>query len=283
MVESKVLTNIQYSTLDVDVIAHLASPTNFSPEDPIRDVINPAVKGTLSLLQSAHSYGKNVKHVVVTSSSSTILDQTDESPRVYTEKDWNDKVYESVIQWKKGDHINGFLTYAASKIAAQQVLWNFQKETSPKFTINVIIPGNTIGAAIPTPKSAKDIPGSPTWITAYFSGKATDVTTSNVNHHYVNVDDVGLAHVSAIERGSETNGEKFILISKSYSLQEVVDILRKRYPERKDIIVEGTPGKYTKPTQSIDGGKAARILSIKYKDLDTSLTEFIDSVKHLFE
>ncbi|KAI8581784.1 hypothetical protein K450DRAFT_231173 [Umbelopsis ramanniana AG] len=267
---------------DVDAIAHVASPTSFNPEDPIRDVINPAVNGTLSLLQSAHKYGKNVKHVVVTSSSATLLDPLNESPRVYTEENWNDQVYETVSQWKKGDPVNGGFAYAASKVAAERALWKFQKEVSPKFTINTILPGVTFGAVIPTPKSSNDITGTPAMITVYYSGKATDVTTSSVFLHYVNVEDVGLAHVRAIERGSETNGERFILIARGYALQEVVDILRKHYPERKDIIVEGTPGQYPKFTQSIDGSKATRILGIEYKSLETSLVELIDSVKQLY-
>jgi nucleoside-diphosphate-sugar epimerase len=174
------------------------------------------------------------------------------------------------------------LAYSASKVAAERALWKFQTEVSPKFTINTILPGVTLGAVIPTPKSSNDITGTPAVFTVYYSGQATDVTTSSVIHHYVNVEDVGLAHVRAVERGSETNGERFVVIAKNYALQEVVDILRKHYPERKDIIVEGTPGQYPKFTQFIDGSKATRILGIEYKSLETSLVELIDSVKQLF-
>jgi nucleoside-diphosphate-sugar epimerase len=77
-----------------------------------------------------------------------------------------------------------------------------------------------------------------------------------VFHHYVNVEDVAIAHVRAIERGSDTNGERFILVAGGLTLQETVDILRKHYPERKDTMVEGTPGQYPALTQSIDGSKA---------------------------
>lgn len=210
------------------------------------------------------------------------MDHSDQTPRVYTEEDWNDKVYETVSQWKKGDPVDGPSAYCASKVAAERALWKFQKEVSPKFTINTILPGVTLGAVIPTPKSAKDIKGTPAMMTVYYTGEATDVTTTNVFQHFVNVEDVGLAHVRAIERGSETNGERFILIARDYSSQEVVDILRKHYPERKDIIVEGTPGRYPKLSQSIDGSKATRLLGIEYKSLETSLVQLIDSVKQLY-
>ncbi|KAI9285101.1 putative cinnamoyl-CoA reductase [Umbelopsis sp. AD052] len=268
---------------DVDAIAHVASPTNFDPENPIRDVVNPAVNGTINLLESAHKYGNKVKHVVVTSSVSAIINPLEQLPYVYTEKDWNEMALGAVSQWKEGDPVNGLLTYAASKVAAERALFKFQKEVSPKFTINTILPGTTFGAIISTPKSAKDITGTRSHVTAYYNGLATDVTTSNVFHHYVNVEDVALAHVLAIEKGSETNGERFILVARGFTLQETVDILRKHYPERKDIIVEGTPGKYPTLTQLIDGSKATERLGIEYKSLETTLIELIDSVKQLFQ
>lgn len=186
------------------------------------------------------------------------------------------------MQWKEGEPFNGPIAYAGSKTAAEQAFFKFQKEVFPKFTVNSILPGVTFGAILSTVKSPKGITSSPEWVTSYYSGQATDVTTSWVYHHYVNAADVALAHVRAIERGSETNGERFIVAAGSYSLQEEVDILRKHYPERKDIIVEGTPGQYPTLTQSIDGSKATRVLGIEYKSLETSLVEVIESVKHIF-
>jgi len=218
----------------------------------------------------------------VTSSVAAAITPFEEGPHVYTEKDWNRTSYDEIMQWKEGEPINGPVAYAASKTAAEQALFKFQKDVSPKFTVNSILPGTTFGAILSTVKSPKDITGSPEWLTSYYSGQATDVTTSWVYHHYVNVADIGLAHVRAIEKGSETNGERFIVAAHSYSLQEQVDILRKHYPERKDIIVEGTPGQYPTFTQSIDGSKATRVLGIEYKSLETSLVELIESVKHVY-
>jgi NADPH-dependent methylglyoxal reductase len=269
-------------TPDVDAIAHVASPTSFNPENPIRDVVNPAINGTISLLQSAHKYGKNVKHVVVTSSVAAVVTPFREGPYDYTEKDWNKTSYEEISQWKEGEPINGPVAYAASKVAAEQALFKFQKDVSPKFTINTILPGSTFGAILGEVKSANDLTGTPSWAAAYYSGQATDVTTAWVYNHYVHVVDVAVAHVRAIERGAETNGERYIITGGSYSLQEQVDILRKHYPERKDIIVEGTPGKYPTLDQTLNGSKAARELGIKYKDFETSMIECADSFKHLF-
>ncbi|KAH8547500.1 hypothetical protein BGW37DRAFT_470941 [Umbelopsis sp. PMI_123] len=133
------------------------------------------------LLQSAHKYGKNDKYVIVTSSSATLLDPMNQSPRVYTVEDQNCKGYEAISQWKKGDPVDGSLAYCASKVAAERVLWTFQKKFSPKFTINTISPN--------------DITGSPSMVTVYYSGQETDATTANVFDNNVNVEDVALAHI----------------------------------------------------------------------------------------
>lgn len=71
---------------DVEAIAHVASPVGFSSDDPIRYVVNPAVNGKLSLLSPAKTYGKLVKHVIVTLSVANILNYEVEPGYNYTEK-----------------------------------------------------------------------------------------------------------------------------------------------------------------------------------------------------
>lgn len=272
----------QFSILDVDAIAHVASPTNYYPEDPIREVINPSVDGTLSLLHSAHKYGKNVKHVVVTSSIVSVISNDVDHPYLFTEKDWNDAAFEKVRHWKKGDPVDGPLAYAASKNEAERALWKFHKDVSPKFTINAVLPAANFGKLIPAPKSAGEITGSPSLIALYYTGKMTNLTFVYSGMAYVSVEDTALAHVRAIERGSETNGKRFILCAGTYDSQQIVDILRKHYPERKDIIPEGTPGNYQPRDQLLDGSKATKVLGIQYKGLEESVIELTDSIKHVF-
>ncbi|KAG2183642.1 hypothetical protein INT43_006650 [Umbelopsis isabellina] len=270
---------------DVDAIAHVASPVTFSPKHPIKDVVNPAINGTISLLQSAHKYGKKVKHVVVTSSVvSVVHKRTDPTPYVFTEKDWNDEDMNAVLNWKEGTPFDGFQTYKASKNAAERAVWKFQKENSPAFTINTVLPGLTLGAYIPKPTNSKEFAasfGSASLFLQYYTGTGRDMTHVTDDSVYIGVEDVALAHVRAIEKGYETNGERFLVVGKQYSGQVIVDILRKNYPERKDIIVEGNPGQYASTGNSVDASKTTRVLGIKYQDLGTLLDQTIESVKHV--
>lgn len=53
-----------------DAVAHTASPYALTFTDPIKDFIDPAVKGTLSVLQAASDAG--IRRVVVTSSFAAV-------------------------------------------------------------------------------------------------------------------------------------------------------------------------------------------------------------------
>lgn len=81
--------HIQYSTLEVDDFDHLATPINSVQSIQSEISLYPSAKGTLGLLQSAHTYDKKIKHAVVTRRISGIINPLHESPYVYAEKVWN--------------------------------------------------------------------------------------------------------------------------------------------------------------------------------------------------
>jgi nucleoside-diphosphate-sugar epimerase len=74
----------------VDYIIHSASPFHYKVQDPYKDLINPAVKGTTGVLYSALAYAPSVKRVVITSSMAAIRTATPKDPRGLSEADWNE-------------------------------------------------------------------------------------------------------------------------------------------------------------------------------------------------
>lgn len=68
----------------MDGIIHAASPVTLTWNDP-SDVINPAVDGVVSILTSAVKFGKNIKRVVLTSSSSAITSEDGEKRALHDE------------------------------------------------------------------------------------------------------------------------------------------------------------------------------------------------------
>lgn len=69
---------------DVDGIIHSASPVIFTWDDP-SEIINPAINGATGILTSAAKFGKAVKRVVLTSSSSAITSKDEVQKELYNE------------------------------------------------------------------------------------------------------------------------------------------------------------------------------------------------------
>lgn len=79
----------------VNAVAHVASPFRYDITDVERDMLQPAIQGTLSLLKSA-AMEVSVKKVVLTSSFAAMLDMHKfwRPTHVYSESDWNPATYE---------------------------------------------------------------------------------------------------------------------------------------------------------------------------------------------
>jgi len=70
------------AVVGIDAVEHTASPFHFKVDDP-RDLIEPAVKGTVGVLESIKKYGSSVKRVVITSSAASIIH--DKASMIYDE------------------------------------------------------------------------------------------------------------------------------------------------------------------------------------------------------
>jgi len=109
---------------DVDHIFHIASPFISSPSDVKRDLMIPAIQGTLSVLRAATLYGNKLKTIVVTSSCASIYHNADfgRTPqnKIRDESVWNTQSNESV------------LPYSYSKVLAESAAWTFYEALCKK-------------------------------------------------------------------------------------------------------------------------------------------------------
>lgn len=90
-----------------DYVIHTASPYSFKVDDPVRDFLDPAIKGTTGILESVHAHAPGVKRVVLTSSSAAIINPK-KHEKVYDETKW------APITWK--DALKPAYTYVGSKV-----------------------------------------------------------------------------------------------------------------------------------------------------------------------
>jgi nucleoside-diphosphate-sugar epimerase len=252
-------------------------------QDPYKDVIDPAVNGTLNLLNSAHKHGKNVKHVVVTSSVATIVENKPEG-YVYTEADWNNSVVDTVKEaYKNKQELPVAAAYRASKVEAEKAVWRFRDEKDPAFTLTTILPSYVYGPILPPPKSPKEVEAASTakFVIGYYLGTqsyADPLPSSG----FIDVADVARAHVLAVEKAEKADGERYIVANFPCSSQRTVDILRRAYPERQKVIAEGQPGQYQEE-DTVNGQKIVRELGLKYTNYEQTLISTIESVKNAYE
>jgi nucleoside-diphosphate-sugar epimerase len=80
-----------------DYVVHTASPYHLNVKDPVKDFLDPAIKGTMGLLKSIKAYGPTVKRIVITSSSAAILNPNKHA-KVYDETYWASTTWEDAIE-----------------------------------------------------------------------------------------------------------------------------------------------------------------------------------------
>lgn len=158
-------------------VIHTASPYVIDVEDPQRDLVDPAVNGTLSVLRSAAKAG--VERVVLTSSMAAISDEPRDD-QVFTEADWNEQ-----SSLKRNP-------YYFSKAEAERAAWAFVEEEAPSFDLVVINPymvlGPSLGPSLNTTNQLfRDV------LTGVYPG------IMSLSWGFVDVRDVARAHVLAME------------------------------------------------------------------------------------
>ncbi len=122
-----------------DIVMHTASPFFLNDkDDPLHNLIEPAVLGTKNLLSSVNKFD-SVKRVVLTSSVAAIYgdnrDMTDKGLTALTEADWNDT---------SDVHKNA---YSYSKTQAEKAAWAMM-EAQQQWDLVTIHPGFVMGPSL---------------------------------------------------------------------------------------------------------------------------------------
>jgi nucleoside-diphosphate-sugar epimerase len=223
---------------NIKAVIHTASPVNFSSEDLIKDVVEPAINGTTNLLKAVKAYGSQVKRVAVTSSTVTVDNVEKPSPKgtVINENTWLDVSLEDA----KGGQ---WIAYTVSKVLAEKALWKFVKEESPNFEVTTLLPAFVFGPLLGDVKSADALNES----SGYLHKMVTGQIPQGFAGDYVDARDNAKAHVLAIEKPQLAGkrvlvtpgpfvAKKFVEASQSFGLGvqpdsevDVEEILAQRY------------------------------------------------------
>lgn len=188
--------------MDVDTVMHMASPYIINVADAQKDLVDPAVNGTLSMLKAA-AKSKTVKRVVLTSSVAAITDEPD--GKVLTEADWN---------------TGSSLTrnpYYYSKTLAEKAAWDFMAKEKPGFDLVVINPFLVVG-----PSHTNAINSSNQILVDIIKGQYPAILA--LDWGFVDVRDVADAHIAAMENPKAEG--RYITASANMDMTALVALMK---------------------------------------------------------
>ena len=265
-----------------ELIYHTASPFAVSVENPQRDLIDPAVKGTENVLESATKVS-SVKRVVITSSCAAICtDSADvefaKSDKL-TEEDWN--------QTASLTH----QPYFYSKTLAEKRAWEVANAQS-KWDLVVINPSFVIGPGVDPMSSSESFDMISRFGNGEMKGGVPDFSMGTVD-----VRDVATAHYNA-GFTPEASG-RYITSATNSGLWPIAQTLNKHFGEKYPIPNKIVPkwlmwiigpivtkGEFTRKIISrsigipfaVDNSKSIRELSLNYRPEEETVVEMFQQM-----
>lgn len=238
-------------------VFHLASPCIVEEvKNPQAQLLDPAVKGTMHVLQAAQK--AKVKRLVLTSSISAIIP----SPN------WPADLPKDENCWTDLDYCkeNG-IWYPASKTLAEKAAWDFAKETG--LDVVVINPGTVMGPILPPAINAS---------MAMFLQLLQGGTEGYQNNHMgcVHVKDVAEGHILLYETPSASG--RHLCVEATNHWSDFAEMVAKLYPEYKihrftEVTQPGLLRVQSPPKKFVDLGLVFTPMEQVIKDSVSSLKE----------
>ncbi|POY71341.1 hypothetical protein BMF94_5653 [Rhodotorula taiwanensis] len=259
----------------VDAVAHVASPYALTFTDPVKDFIDPAVKGTLTVLQAAKGnragirvQDAGVRRVVVTSSFAAVTNFSKGGPwrdYTYTAADWNPLTLEDCLV----PGVAGPVVYSASKTLAEHAAHDFAA-ANPDMVISTLNPPMIYGPPLQKVASRDEINTSSGAIYALIHGPEGREVPWNRLPLFVHVKDIGLAHLRVIEAEDEAKikNQRFLLYGGAFTWEDAISHLATARPELKSRlpVLPPSPEQYKdhgKPLAKLDCTPAREVLGMK--------------------
>ncbi|WP_420616193.1 NAD-dependent epimerase/dehydratase family protein [Candidatus Palauibacter sp.] len=198
------------------LVFHTASPLIVRDvDDPLRDLIEPATRGTRHVLEAAGRTGA-VQRVVLTSSIVAIYGDAADLEQIeagrFDESHWNTTSHE------------GHQPYSYSKTLSERLAWKMAEEQN-RWDLVVVNPGLVLGPGLSRRTNAEGV-----LIMRDLGNGAHRVGAAELEFAIVDVRDVAEGHLQAgLVREAEG---RYILVSETRSLIEIAGILRDRFGDR---------------------------------------------------
>lgn len=269
----------------LDAVIHTASPFHYRIDDVKRDMLDPAVNGTVGVLQSVKKYAPSVKRVVITSSFASMYNNPNKpTGSTYSEKDWNPVTWETALEPENAAGQSGYRT---SKALAEKAAWEFVEKEKPGFALTVINPPLIFGPIAANTSSVEGMNTSNVRFVEFITGAVKEKCPPTGTLFWADVRDVALAHVLAIEK-EEAAGQRYFTAVEPFCNVDLVKIIAESFPKYKDQLPTGDAlklGRYPEggPLYKVDNSKVVKELALKFRTLKESVEDTVRSIERLLE
>ena len=254
-----------------EAVLHTASPFHFHPTESKKELIDPAIIGTTGILRSIKASAPTVKIVVITSSFASMIN-TANPPKVYDETCWNPVTVEQAQE-------SANIAYRVGKTFAEKAAWDFVENETPNFQVATMLPTLVLGPTLHYLNSLDSLNTSNERLRDMIQGKMKDRLAPTGYFLWVDVRDVALAHVKAIEVPAAA-GKRFFLTEGYMDNAAIADAIKEGHPDTAQNLPEKYESDLPKDIYGFDNSRTRNILGIEYRPLKQCI---IDTVKSLRE
>jgi nucleoside-diphosphate-sugar epimerase len=253
-----------------DAVMHTASPFFLGHTDPVKELLDPAIKGTNGILESIYAHAPSVKRVVITSSFAAVVNP-DNPPAVYNEESWNPVTAAQALL--------PAYTYRASKTFAERAAWDFVSRKKPNFSLTVLNPPLVLGPMVHHLSSLDAINTSNERVRDFVLGRHRDKLPPSGVYIWVDVRDLAEAHAKSLEV-PEAEGKRFLITAGYFSNKRIVDIVRDSFPEFRDQLPPADAADdLPRDVYGIDNSRSTQVLGLRYTTLEESVRDTVKSIK----
>ncbi|KAF5525808.1 Ketoreductase azaE [Colletotrichum aenigma] len=265
-------------TPGLEAVLHTASPFHFKWTDAKKELIDPALVGTTAILKALKRDAPGVKRVVVTSSFASIIDEAKlaDPGTVFSEKYWNPVTVDDIGR-------SPATAYRASKKLAEKAAWEFVEKEKPGFDLVTVCPPLVLGPVVHHFADLSSINTSNERVVDLVKGKwKEEVAPTGAAYLWIDVRDLALAHIMALEK-AEAGGKRLFTTAGWFSNAEIAEVVRKNFPDLKERLpAPGTKGGEQPPKDKVygyDDSETAKILGIKWRSLEESISDLVKDLK----
>ena len=265
-----------------DAVIHVASPFTLRFKDPVKELIEPAIRGTKNVLEAATS-SSSVKKVILTSSVVAVhgdnIDMQEKGLSEFTEDDFNDTSSET------------HQPYSYSKVKAEFAAWDLAKQQE-QWQLVVMNPGFIMGPLLTADTNSESIQ----FMKDMLSGKFL-TGAPHLEFGFVDVRDVAKAHILALEK-DDAKG-RYILVERVMDFTNFAKLIKKLYPGKYPLPLMKSPklvlymvgwafgltrkfiSRNVGYNIKLSNSKSINELGVVYSSFETTIKDMIERMKEL--